>query len=115
MEFLEGESLADTIQRRGALPLSEAAEILQQVARGLNAAHKLGIIHRDLKTDNIVLTKDDDGRLIVKIVDFGIAKIRESENHTARAHSWGHLPICLPSNPQACGARRSTEDPTSTR
>ena len=60
MEFLEGESLAQALTRRGPLPVAEVAEILQQAARGLNAAHKLGIIHRDLKPDNIFLTYQDD-------------------------------------------------------
>src|ERR1017187_9408159 len=82
MEFLEGESLREVIKQRGALPLPEVAEILQQPAGGLNAAHKLGIIHRDLKPDNIFLTHGDEGELIVKVVDFGIAKLRESATHT---------------------------------
>ena len=82
MEFLEGESLREVLKQRGALPLPEVAEILQQAARGLNAAHKLGIIHRDLKPDNIFLTHGDEGELIVKVVDFGIAKLRESATHT---------------------------------
>jgi len=82
MEYLEGESLRDALTRRGALPVAECAEILQQIARGLNAAHKLGIIHRDLKPDNIFLTRGDEGELIVKVVDFGIAKMREAATHT---------------------------------
>jgi serine/threonine-protein kinase len=82
MEFLEGESLREVLKKRGALPLTEVMEILQQAARGLNAAHKLGIIHRDLKPDNIFLTHGDQGELIVKVVDFGIAKLRESATHT---------------------------------
>jgi len=82
MEFLEGESLRQALTRRGALPVPEVAEILQQAARGLNAAHRLGIIHRDLKPDNIFLTRGDEGELIVKVVDFGIAKLRESATHT---------------------------------
>jgi serine/threonine-protein kinase len=93
MEFLEGESLREVLKRRGALPVSEVGEILEQAAQGLNAAHKLGIIHRDLKPDNIFLTYPDDvgatlvvapgpRRIVVKIVDFGIAKLRESGMHT---------------------------------
>jgi eukaryotic-like serine/threonine-protein kinase len=82
MEYLEGESLGQALRGRGALPLAECAEILQQTGRGLNAAHKLGIIHRDLKPDNIFLTRGDEGALIVKVVDFGIAKLRESTSHT---------------------------------
>jgi serine/threonine-protein kinase len=82
MEYLEGESLRQILRRRGSLPLPETAEILKQAARGLNAAHRLGIIHRDLKPDNIFLTHDDDGQPLVKIVDFGIAKMREANTHT---------------------------------
>jgi serine/threonine-protein kinase len=82
MEFLEGESLRERLRRRGALPVGECAEILQQAARGLNAAHKLGIIHRDLNPNNLFLTRGDEGELIVKVVDFGIAKLRESTVHT---------------------------------
>jgi serine/threonine-protein kinase len=78
MQFLEGE----TLDRRGALPLPDAAEILQQAARGLNATYKLEIVHRDLKPDNIFLAHDDDGRTLVNPVDFGISKMRESPNHT---------------------------------
>jgi serine/threonine-protein kinase len=81
MEFLEGESLRQVLQRRGALPIAEVAEILRQVARGLNAAHKLAVIHRDIKPDNIFLTKGDDGEMVAKVVDFGIAKLRESSDH----------------------------------
>jgi serine/threonine-protein kinase len=82
MEYLEGEPLRQTLRTRGALPVAECTEILQQAARGLNAAHKMGIIHRDLKPDNIFLTRGDEGELMVKIVDFGIAKMRESATHT---------------------------------
>jgi tetratricopeptide (TPR) repeat protein len=82
MEFLEGESLREVLKRRGALPLAECAEILHQTARGLNAAHKLSIIHRDLKPDNIFLTRSAEGELVIKVVDFGIAKLLESGTHT---------------------------------
>jgi eukaryotic-like serine/threonine-protein kinase len=82
MEYLEGETLRQAIQARGVLSAEEAAEILEQAGRGLNAAHKLGIIHRDLKPDNIFLAHDDEGKLLVKVVDFGIAKLREVSTHT---------------------------------
>lgn len=82
MEFLEGEPLREALKRRGALPLAECAEILHQTARGLNAAHKLSIIHRDLKPDNIFLTRSAEGELVIKVVDFGIAKLLESGTHT---------------------------------
>ncbi len=82
MEFLDGKSLRQVLKTVGALNVTGCAEILMQVARGLNAAHKLGIIHRDLKPDNIFLMQGDEGELIVKVVDFGIAKLRESTTHT---------------------------------
>ena len=82
MEYLDGETLRGALDRRGALPLPEVAEILQQAARGLNAAHKLGIIHRDIKPDNIFLTHGDEGEVIIKVVDFGIAKLREASTNT---------------------------------
>ncbi|HXW13473.1 MAG TPA: serine/threonine-protein kinase, partial [Terriglobia bacterium] len=89
MEFLEGESLREALKRRGALPVNEVAEILQQVAHGLNAAHRLGIIHRDLKPDNIFLARGEEGELVVKVVDFGIAKLRESALQTALGNVLG--------------------------
>ncbi|HEY0786126.1 MAG TPA: protein kinase [Acidobacteriaceae bacterium] len=82
MEYLEGQTLGQTLKQSGALSLAATADVLQQVARGLHAAHKLGIIHRDVKPDNIFLTRNDEGSPMVKVVDFGIAKMRESSTHT---------------------------------
>lgn len=82
MEYLEGETLRQALKTRGAMPALEAADIIQQAARGLHAAHKLGIIHRDLKPDNIFLMHGDEGETLVKVMDFGIAKLRESATHT---------------------------------
>jgi serine/threonine-protein kinase len=74
MEFIEGQSLSDVIDREGALPAVRAASILKQSADALQAAHDLGIVHRDLKPDNIMITQARDGSDVVKVVDFGIAK-----------------------------------------
>lgn len=82
MEYLEGETLRQALTARGALPVAECAEVLRQAARGLHAAHKLGILHRDLKPDNIFLTRSDEGGVIVKVLDFGIAKLREFATQT---------------------------------
>ncbi len=82
MEYLEGETLRQALKARGAMSTLEAADIIQQAARGLYAAHKLGIIHRDLKPDNIFLMRGDEGEVLVKVMDFGIAKLRESATHT---------------------------------
>lgn len=82
MEYLEGETLRQSLKTRGAIGVGATAEILKQAARGLGAAHKLSIIHRDLKPDNLFLTHDDVGQVLVKVVEFGIAKMRESSTHT---------------------------------
>ena len=55
MEYLEGESLEAALRRRGALPLAEVIEIVGQAARALEVAHAVGVVHRDLKPDNILV------------------------------------------------------------
>ena len=74
MEFIEGESLTDLIDREGALAPKRAADIARQTAEALKAAHEFGIVHRDLKPDNIMITKTRGGSDHAKVVDFGIAK-----------------------------------------
>ena len=75
MEYLQGESLADRLDKRAALSEREAVEVADQILSGLAAAHKKGIIHRDLKPENVWLAKAEDGAETVKLLDFGIAKI----------------------------------------
>jgi len=80
MEFLEGESLAETVQRVGPIAAGEVAKIISQASRALSKAHKAGIVHRDLKPDNVFLATnvenaESDLPYTVKLVDFGIAKI----------------------------------------
>ena len=101
MEFLDGESLRDVLKKVGTLSVSECGEILMQAARGLNAAHRLGIIHRDLKPDNIYLTRGDEGEPVVKVLDFGIAKLREATTHTLTGMVLGTPPYM--SSDQASG------------
>lgn len=77
MELLVGTDLADVLQKEGALELHRALNIAIQVTRALGAAHAKGIVHRDLKPENVFLVKADDGREVVKIVDFGIAQMKD--------------------------------------
>ena len=75
MEFLEGEDLQTRLEREGALPLPLVVEIIKQVASGLAEAHTAGVVHRDLKPDNVFLVQTPDGRVFAKVVDFGISKL----------------------------------------
>jgi eukaryotic-like serine/threonine-protein kinase len=79
MEFIEGQSLTDLIEKTGVLPPARAASILHQTADALQVAHDFGIVHRDLKPDNIMIAKGRDGADVVKVVDFGIAKASSSD------------------------------------
>jgi serine/threonine-protein kinase len=76
MEYLVGESVAALLEREGPLPVPRAVSILLQVCRGLEVAHDAGIVHRDLKPDNLFVIKRTDGSDLVKILDFGIAKLQ---------------------------------------
>ena len=76
MEYFEGETLNDRIEREGTLNIPTVAAILGPVASALERAHGAGIVHRDLKPDNIFLARTPDGE-VVKLLDFGIAKMTE--------------------------------------
>lgn len=74
MEFAEGESLAKVLEREGPPPVPRTVDLLMQACRALDHAHKRGVIHRDLKPDNLFLA-DHRGSTVLKILDFGLAKI----------------------------------------
>ncbi|CAN5898396.1 hypothetical protein BH11MYX3_BH11MYX3_00860 [soil metagenome] len=74
MEVLEGEALGTRLEREKRIPWRQAIEILRGVLLGLRHAHERGVVHRDIKPDNVFLTYKD-GELVVKILDFGIAKL----------------------------------------
>lgn len=77
MEFLQGEDLRKLIKNEGPLPVDRSLKLGAQVASALSAAHKLGIIHRDIKPDNIFIARDPAGHETAKVLDFGIAKAKE--------------------------------------
>ncbi|MEN9577614.1 MAG: hypothetical protein RJA70_623 [Pseudomonadota bacterium] len=85
MEFLSGNDIADELSERGYLETSRAIRIMLQVCKALAAAHKAGVVHRDMKPDNIFLVKSDDGDELVKIVDFGIAQLRATNEQEAKS------------------------------
>jgi serine/threonine protein kinase len=77
MEFVDGRNLRDVIRQEAPLHPRRALLITRQVASALAAAHALGIVHRDIKPDNILLTRGADGGDLAKVLDFGIAKVKE--------------------------------------
>jgi serine/threonine-protein kinase len=83
MEYLEGNDLADELERRRIVEPGRGIRIGLQVCRALSAAHAKGVVHRDLKPENVFLQRTGDGEEIVKIVDFGIAHLRSKEDAEA--------------------------------
>jgi len=75
MEWLEGRTLDEELRWQGALSFARAGEILRQIAAALAEAHAKQVVHRDLKPANVMLVRRNDGREIVKVLDFGIGKI----------------------------------------
>src|SRR5689334_15195696 len=78
MELLEGQSLRALLDREGRLPPKVALDYTLQMLDGLDAAHAIGVVHRDLKPDNVFIVNTAKGPL-VKLLDFGIAKLRSSK------------------------------------
>ncbi len=75
MEYLEGESLLDRLERAKRLQVEDAAFVIGQILSALSAAHAAGIVHRDLKPENVLLVKRGDQHDLVKLLDFGISKV----------------------------------------
>jgi serine/threonine-protein kinase len=80
MEYLDGRTLKRVIREEGPMPVARVTEIARQIAGALDAAHAEGVVHRDLKSDNIMLTESGGGDW-AKVLDFGIAKIKEPDGH----------------------------------
>ncbi len=82
MEYLEGRSLRDVMAEEKTIALPQAVSIMKQACAAIEAAHRLGIIHRDIKPDNIIILDSHDDTPHVKILDFGIAKLLDRTNDT---------------------------------
>jgi len=102
MELLAGEPLAGVLAREGRLLAPRAAGIALQIADALGACHRKGVIHRDLKPDNVVLLRGD----FVKVLDFGIAKLASARPHTDRGMVVG-TPAYMA--PEQCEGRRDVD------
>jgi eukaryotic-like serine/threonine-protein kinase len=82
MELLSGETLGSLLSRTGALHPHVALEVLTPLADALDAAHQVGILHRDLKPANVFLHRSASGAVVVKLLDFGVAKVLETNDAT---------------------------------
>src|SRR5882724_6116202 len=78
MELVQGESLGSILRRELRLPAIQAVQLLLPLADGLRSAHDKGIVHRDVKPDNILIARDEFGRQQPKLLDFGIAKVDQT-------------------------------------
>ena len=103
MEYLDGRTLKDIIRTEGPMPLGRAVEIVRQVSGALDAAHKEGVIHRDLKSDNIMLSQTNGGDW-AKVLDFGIAKIQQPDGVRDHDITAANLVIGTPQymSPEQC-------------
>jgi serine/threonine-protein kinase len=90
MEYLRGEDLGIILKRDGAIGFHRAGPMLVQVCSALVEAHEVGIIHRDLKPENILVARTREGQDFVKVLDFGLAKLRE-ESQGADVTGHGHV------------------------
>jgi len=96
MEYVSGGNLGDALARRGPLPEAEAFGIADQIAAALEAAHRQGVIHRDIKPQNVLLTADGQ----VKVADFGIARATGTESVTRGSEVLGSAGYLSPEQAQ---------------
>jgi serine/threonine protein kinase len=75
LEFIEGPSLREALQDRGAIPPREMMEILEPLCDALAVAHQAGLVHRDVKPSNVILARNEDGRVRPVLLDFGLVKL----------------------------------------
>ncbi len=101
MEYVDGWSLAQLLERRGTLPLEATVVIGKQLCRALDVVHGQGVIHRDLKPQNILITRDGD----VKLTDFGIAELDQPHPAESRAPGGPHGTLAYMAPEQLLGER----------
>lgn len=96
LEFLHGESLGDLLRRDSAVEPAFALPLLAQAAGALSAAHRAGIIHRDVKPDNLFLCGERGAPYAMKVVDFGMAKLEEARSLSQTGVTLGTLAYIAP-------------------
>ncbi len=104
MELVQGVSLGNLLRREGRLSAKRAVALMQDICAGVGVAHRQGLLHRDLKPDNVIVTPpshegDDES---AKVVDFGLAKVRDVAASTALTHSGTVLGTLYYMSPEQC-------------
>lgn len=91
MDLVDGKGLDEILKENGHLPVEQSLNIAHQIADAIGHAHERGVIHRDLKPSNVIVSKNASGKTTIKIVDFGIAKLLESENENDKLTKTGDI------------------------
>ncbi|MGH7284549.1 MAG: serine/threonine-protein kinase, partial [Polyangiaceae bacterium] len=105
MEYLEGTDLSTLLARHGAFPAIESVGLILQACEAIAEAHSLGIVHRDIKPQNLFVTKRVDGSEFVKVLDFGISKVPlQSGEHMSLTHSSAVMGTPLYMSPEQLAA-----------
>jgi len=96
MEYLYGESLGEALRRTAVMPLDRGLSVVRQVAAGLAAAHRAGVVHRDVKPDNVFLLGEQGDPYAVKVVDFGFAKVAQTKGVSRYGETLGTIEYMAP-------------------
>src|SRR5437870_69353 len=109
MELVEGETLEARVQRTGPLPVPQALEIIEQATRALAAAETCGVVHRDIKPSNVMIESDASGALLVKIIDYGVAKVLASQADPSEQTQIGFIGTPAFASPEQFGEAGSSK------
>ncbi len=102
MQYVEGVSLRRVMERAGnKLPLNQFLHLAKQICAGIAAAHKAGVVHRDIKPDNIMV-ENVDGQEVARVLDFGIAKLKDNQQHTNLTETGALLGTPTYMSPEQC-------------
>ncbi|PWT92526.1 MAG: hypothetical protein C5B55_06275 [Blastocatellia bacterium] len=104
MELVNGESLRKILERENRLSVQRAVVLMCDICAGVGAAHRKGLLHRDLKPDNVIVTSPIDGRETAKVVDFGLAKVREAADVSALTQTGALVGTLYYMSPEQCRA-----------
>jgi eukaryotic-like serine/threonine-protein kinase len=104
MELVRGESLRDLLRREGRLEATRAVTLMRDICAGVGAAHRRGIVHRDIKPDNIIVMPADEDSATerVKVVDFGIAKLRDMAHDATLTQAGAMVGTPFYMSPEQC-------------